>query len=415
MKIVKTMIICMLIVSLSACSTMNTATPAALTLPQGKAVKDVQLTPEAKRQLSQFYMTLFSKCQDDDNVLISPMSILYAMAMTANGADGETLKELENVLAQGQSIEQLNGYLKRYLKEIMSEQDEDAKFKMANSLWYNESNGNVEIKAPFLQTVADYYDASIFKSKFSDKTKDEINQWITEHTDQMINNMIDRLDSQTFMVLVNALVFDAKWLKTFEEYQVSDGVFNNIDGTTSQIEFMSDRENSYYQNDSAVGFAKPYANGRYSFVAILPKDEQLDIEAFIDELPTWDYEAFLTPVDNVKVDIEMPKFKYEYACELVDVFKSLGIAQAFDESADFSKMVTSDLPVYIGKVSHKTYIENSELGTKAGAATVVEMICGSMPPQEEIIEHVKLDRPFVYMIIDNSYQLPIFIGAIKAL
>ncbi len=346
----------------------------------------------------------------DDNVLISPLSIMAALAMTANGAAGDTLSGMEAVIANNLGLEALNEYLSVYMNGLPS--DEKYSFKLANSIWFRDDKERLKVEQDFLQTNADYYGADVYKAAFDKQTLDDINNWVEENTDGMIKDILDKIDDDAVMYLVNALAFEAEWRSKYMADDVADGTFTTADGSRQKASMMNSVEYSYLEDDMATGFIKSYQGG-YRFVALLP-NEGVSIEEYVESL---DEEALVSLINNAEatqVKTSIPKFSYEYDIELSEVLKNLGMEIAFDlGKADFSKMATSSRGnIGIGRVLHKTFIELNETGTKAGAATVVEMIDEAAMVIPDDVKTVILDRPFVYMIIEGEMGLPIFMGTV---
>ena len=367
----------------------------------GKTADDAFITGTAD-----FAIRLFQSARNvDKNSLISPLSVLLALSMTANGAEGETLAQMEALLGGGIPIEDLNEYLLAYANTLPT--DEKTKLTIANSIWFRDSSFTVEEN--FLQKNADYYDTSAYKAAFDEKTRQEINTWVEENTDGMIMEIIDRIDPTAVMYLVNAVLFDAEWQNIYYDFQVDDGVFTATDDTEKTVSMMHSSESFYLDDGKATGFIKPYKNG-YSFVALLP-NEEIALDDYVASLTG---ETFLGTVKNateVSVGASIPKFSYEYGIEMSGALKSLGMTLPFDvEHADFSRLGhSSEGNIYISRVLHNAYIAVDEKGTKAGAATVVEPAAGDTGADTY---RVILNRPFVYAIIDDATGLPIFIGAV---
>ena len=347
-----------------------------------------------------------------DNLLLSPLSVTLALSMTANGADTDTLTEMENVL--GLPVQELNEYFLTYANELPSE--ENCKLHIANSLWMKD---DFDVRQDFLQTNRNYYSAPVYASPFDSQTLNDINNWVKNNTDGMIEKILNEINEDAVMYIVNALAFDARWSSVYEKNQVWDGTFTTAEGKEQTVEMLHDTSHyMYIEDENAVGFLKPYESGRYSFAAILP-NEDITLEKYIEGLTAEGLYEMLTGYEVYKTVTTLPKFKYEYGTELSVPLKQLGMASAFDMNiADFSRLGTPYSPednIYIGRVLHKTFIAVDELGTKAGAATVVEMRNGSAAPaEEEEIKYVNLDRPFLYMIIDRENNIPIFIGTVTA-
>ena len=348
--------------------------------------------------------------QKDENMMISPLSVMLALAMTANGADGATKTQMAEMLGGEIPLETLNEYLYSYVKELPSE--ENSKLEIANSIWFRDSE-DLKVSGKFLQTNADYYGASAYKTAFDEQTVRDINNWVKEKTDGTIEKIIDKdtIDADSMMYLINAIVFDAEWSTVYKKEDIHEGTFNAADGTEQTVEMMVSRESAYINDGKATGFIKPYKNNHYSFAAFLPT-EGVSLDEYIASLTG---ESFVQTVKSAKTDakgvkVTMPKFRGETEMKLKETLQAMGMTDAFQlDAADFSGMVESgEKELCVNQVLHKTYISVDELGTKAGAVTSVQMLTG-----EAFIENsVTLDRPFVYAIIDNATNLPIFIGTV---
>ena len=393
------------VMSISGCGTKVQAA----NLMEGIAAKPVsgKAADDAfKNSSADFAIKLFQQTRDDNkNSLISPLSVMLALSMTANGARGETLAQMEVLLGGDIPIDTLNEYLHAYVGGLPSV--EKAKLTLANSIWFKDSGFTVE--EAFLQRNADYYGAAVYKSAFDKKTLRDINNWVKENTDGVIDKIVDQMDPYAVMYLVNTVLFDAEWQNIYRKHEVRDGTFTAIDGAKRTVSMMCSNESLYLDDGKATGFLKPYKNG-YSFAALLP-NEGVALDDYIASLTG---EGFLTTVKNAKegpVEAAMPKFSYDYGIEMSDALKALGMTVPFDaELAVFSGLGhSSDGNIYISCVLHKAYIAVDEKGTKAGAATAIEApAAGVWEDRRRVI----LDRPFVYAIIDNAAGLPIFIGAV---
>ena len=342
----------------------------------------------------------------NENVLISPLSVQLALAMTANGADGETKAEMEALLGGKIPLEELNEYLYAYVKNLPSE--DKFKLQIANSIWFRDDEGRLQVEQDFLQKNADYYGAQVYKDAFDEQTLKDINNWVKEHTDGMIDKILEEIDPDTVMYLINALVFDAEWEHVYDKSDVYKGKFTNISGTEKQIDMMHSEESIYLQDKKATGFMKSYSGGKYSFAALLP-NEGVDIYDYIADLTGESLTKTLSTSKSGMVMATLPKFSYEYELTMNELLKDMGMPTAFSSSnADFLKLGKSTRGnIYIGEVLHKTFISVDELGTKAGAVTKVEMKDECAAMSEWV---VNLNRPFVYMIVDNETNLPVFIG-----
>ena len=379
----------------------NTTIPLTYDLPT-----DSFIVAQSNLAINMFKQSV-SLREDNKNILISPLSVALALAMTANGASNDTLKEFEELF--GLSIEEINAGFKAYVNNLPS--SEDSKLHIANSIWFRE-NG-ISLYDDFIEANKENFSAEILQRAFDKSTVDEINAWVDENTDGMIDNLIDDIDVSVMMYLINALVFDAKWEDQYSDYQVYEDEFTSFDGNIKKVNMMSSQEDLYINDGNAQGFIKGYRDG-YSFVALLP-NEGISVYDYIAELDSRQLYGLISNPQYRPVNVELPQFKYEYSLYMADILKAMGLDRTFvGQEADFSKMgvAASNERLAVSRVLHKTVIELTQAGTKAAAVTAVEIVCESaeIPIIEPI--NVVLDRPFVYMIIDNNTDLPIFTGVV---
>lgn len=344
----------------------------------------------------------------EKNILVSPLSVMAALGMTATGAGNDTLAQMEAVL--GAPIASLNQYMQGYLAHIGN--SEGAAVHCANSLWIKDIPDFL-VRDDFLQTNERFYGAGVYRAPFDTQTLADINGWVKEHTDGMIENILDDIPESAVLYLVNALSFEAQWMQIYQDFQVQEGCFTTESGLERPVEMMHSKEHLFLENEYATGFMKEY-EGNYAFAVLLPK-EGISMAQLTESLSGDLLSATLKNPQERVVFAQMPKFQAEYSTELSEVLTAMGMADAFyADRADFTGIGTmaGGDNLYIGRVLHKTKICVDTEGTKAGAATVVEMpAMGAYIPPEEIRE-VNLDRPFLYMVIDCRYHEPLFIGAL---
>lgn len=370
-------------------------------------VNDVDVAAEAAGMLS-FFLELSRRSAGEGNMLVSPLSVLAALAMTANGAKGETLAQMEAVL--GMETEQLNSWMHSYLESLPD--SKESALKLANSIWFTDDESFTPVES-FLQTNADYYGAGIYQAPFDNTTLAAINNWVSAHTGGMIQNILNEIPEDAVMYLVNALAFEALWPAAYEEHQVREDIFTMADGTERTVQLMHSEEAAYLEDDWATGFIKYYKGGGYAFAALLP-NEGITTQEYLNKITGEGLYETLSEPEEVTVFAAIPKFEMAYSVEMSGILKAMGMEDAFyGGSADFSGLGSSTAGnIYISRVLHKTAITVAEQGTRAGAATAVEMRAeGAM----EVPEHktVTLDRPFVYMLIDCENDLPFFIGTLE--
>ena len=373
---------------------------------QTQTLYDTSAVQDTAAALTGFGAKLLQNEMQEENPLVSPLSVASALSMTANGAVGETKTQMEQTLGAD------TGSLNAYFSVLQASLGNDKQLKAANSIWMKDTD-TLHVEDAFLQQNADSYAAELYSAPFDDSTKTAINDWVSKQTDKMIPEILDEIPDGAVMYLVSALAFDAKWERPFKAYEVWEGTFTARGGQEQTGDFLHGAVGQYLSDEHAEGFLKPYADGKYAFAVLLP-DETTSIENYVNQLTGERLHAILaSPIDE-SVEIALPKFKAEFSDELSENLKALGMTDAFDgEKADFTALGTSDEGnIYISRVLHKTFIQIDEEGTKAGAATAVEATTESAA----LYPHsVLLNRPFVYMIVDLETGLPIFLGALTAL
>ena len=402
--------------SLSGCGTATTVRADDLMdgIKPNAVSTDIDLTGDDSEAIANFAVELFQNTVSaepaDRNPLISPLSVLSALAMTANGARGGTLAQMEDVF--GLTVPELNRYLHAYMDSLPS--GDKYKVSLANSIWFKDDD-RLKVERDFLQTNADYYGAAVFKAPFDNTTLKDINGWVSHNTDGMIENILDKIPDEAIMYLINALAFDAEWQDIYKENEVRDGTFTTESKEEKSVEMMYGSEQLYLDDGNATGFLKYYADQKYAFAALLP-NEGISAGEYIASLTGGGLLRTLRDAQSVPVNTAIPKFESEYSLEMRDMLIRMGMSDAFDvDLADFTGLGLYDngnQNIFISRVIHKTYIAVDEKGTKAGAATVVEMVRDSAAMEPEETKTVTLDRPFVYLLIDGETNLPLFIGTV---
>lgn len=355
-----------------------------------------------------FSTEFFRRSYTGGNTLVSPLSLAAALAMTANGAKGETLSEMERVL--GMSKESLNVGLSAYLDKVA----ESGALSVADSLWLRDTMKE-KAKADFLQRNKDYYDAEIYAAPFDQTTVSDINTWTANATRGMIKELIREISPDSVTYLINALYFSGEWQKKYEKSDISEGTFTAADGTASRVKTMKSSESVYLSDENTTGFVKAYKGGKFAFAAFLPAEE-IPINEYVKGFSAEKWQGLFGHSSREPVRCTLPAFSYDFSLTASGILKDMGMPTAFDAGkADFSDMFDAcpGENFWLGEVLQKTRIEVDEAGTKAAAVTEIEMRTNSAPAVEERI--VILDRPFVYAIIDAENHYPIFLGTVTKL
>ncbi len=348
---------------------------------------------------------------DGTNSMISPLSVMMALDMAAAGAEGSTQDQITRLFCPGVSQAQLENYCNDLMESYHS--DEDVELHIANSLWINDEFAG-EMNTQYLDRANRVFDAVAKVLPFDNAAVDEINGWVDENTNGMIDNLLNSIPSDAVLYLINATAVEAPWAEPYEDGQVWEDVFTDAAGRTQSVEMMHSTEADYFETEDAVGFLKYYEGGEYGFLTVLPR-EGMTVEEYLADMTGESYREFYdTRTGAYKVHTMMPKFTYEYELTMNGALRTLGVTDAFDEAlADFSGIaepVNGNL--YIDQVLHKTFIEVGQYETRAAAVTGIMFAATSMPIEEEYRE-VYLNRPFIYAIVEVETGTPLFIGTLQ--
>lgn len=344
----------------------------------------------------------------DDNIIIAPLSAQFTLGMLANGAGGNTLDELNNALGIS-SLSEFNSLNKRLLKQL-PQVDKKSCFKAANSLWLQ--NG-FDVLPSYYSSVSDYYQAeaaTLDLTSFDGINK--INQWCSSKTDGVISQIVtEPYNDDISLVLLNALYFKGEWSQPFDSSKTIEGDFYNADGSKSSVDKMCDKKIvDYYENEKLKMIRLNYGNSAYRMTFILPNKNVILSDA-IANIDKTDWDPWSKRGRNLaKCDLQLPKFKIEFFTELDSYLKSLGIKDIYEpQKVDLSSL--SMTPVYVSGVCQKSKIEIDERGTVAASATIIGDSWVNLYENSEFF----VDRPFIFVIDEQSTGVILFVGAVNKL
>ena len=380
-------------------------------------------TEPAQTALAGFGLDLLRGTRDQtgEPALVSPLSAALALSMAANGADGDTLAQMEAVLSGGAGLDVLNALCQALTADYES-LGGSTECSIANSLWVDPDG---MIREDFIGKCLGIFDAQVIQAQLSDPgIVPALNGWVSDHTGGMIPEIVSEpFPEEAAALLVNALYLKNTWAAEFDPNQTMDRTFTHGGGAEERMDFLRhfDRSLPYLETADSVGALLPYDDGRLAFFALMPR--------LYPDSP--DFEAWLAGLDGAELGqlvrdsrdrsdfflrLSLPKFEAEWTGELKDVLTALGLELAFDDTglADFSLLGDNPYGYFLSSVIHATKIEVNEEGTKAAAATVVEADSGSSAPMEEPqgIE-LDFDRPFLYGIVDLENGVPLFLGTFE--
>ena len=341
--------------------------------------------------------------EDKRNVVVSPLSVLAALCLTARATGGNTREEILSCISDGYSMDEMIDVI----REITDKVGKTGELKSANAVGVA-ARIRDRINDDFLRSLKEDFNGELFASA---NMEGDINKWVKENTNGMIDKLIDGPMGGIIACILNAVAFEADWAKEYRGYDVRKDDFTNADGTVTKVEMLKSVEKSYIENNSYTGFLKPYKGYGYSFMALLPKNKTN--RSMLHDLNTVDFTNLFNSSEKANVNVSMPEFKYTYGGDISKICSSLGMKQAFTDTADFSPMTTEWAK--INSIIHKARIELDRKGTKAAAVTSVMLARGAGPMSRLETKYITLDRPFVYAIMHNETRLPVFTGVVNQL
>ena len=373
------------------------------TVTSNEVVENVTTTQIVQNIDNNTFDFSFLKMENEEkNLIYSPLSIKYALKMLQEGADGNTLSQIEKVTE--------NFSLTKY-------QNIDKNLSLANGLFIKDTFFS-KVKPEYSSLLASQYNAEILQDKF--ENANNINKWIDNKTLGIIKKMLeDNNVTGADMILVNALAIDMEWEEQFSDNSTFGEPFYLKDETEIQATTMtketSDSNTSYYKNENITALTmdlKQYDNTKFEFVALMPdKDLKQYVDNFsLDKMNEIDKNLKTADKEKDGVIVSIPKFSFDYDLKLKEDLQNLGITDAFNGSANFGKMANESL--YVSDALHKANIDFTEKGVKAAAVTVFTIKAMAMPGEEKYPVEVNINKPFMFLIRDKNTKEIWFTGTV---
>ena len=357
------------------------------------------------QDLKPFQFNMFNEINKSNlgkNIMVSPLSIYHILSLTTNGALNKNLQEMLKALCEKdlKSMNIVNNNLHTEIKKLTT-------VELANAVFTK-----FKPEEEFLN-MTNQYNAEVTTLQ----SADQVNKWCQEKTHNKIPRIIESLSPNDVMILINAIYFKGKWLKSFNTKKTQKKNFMNFNKTPKEVFFMNTVDQfMYYEDKEVQALSIKYKKDNLEALIILP-NFQIDINNYISNLTTQKYQTIVTKLTKNKVILHLPKFMINFSTELTPCFKSLGMNDAFTEQADFTT-ITKKKQIYIGQIIHKTFIEVDEEGTEAAAVTAVVMKATCMIHETKKEIEMDVNHPFLFIIRSN--QLPLnhdilFISKVEAL
>lgn len=367
---------------------------------------------DVEDRLNMFAFNIYRKCakQQNDNMLISPLSISTAMAMAYGGSDGKTKGQMSNTLFFDYNMNRFHADFAEHIDMIENQAEDDLELNIINGMWLQHDYMFLET---YIETIIEHYGSVLHEADFvndHEEVRSEINEWVSENTNNKIEELIhdNALTEDTRMVLVNAIYFLSKWLHEFDEELTHERKFYPVKEKDIKAPFMEKETDFYYCEDKYAQVIEILYSGKnFSMIIILPK-EDVDFSSFEKKLDFELFGKYLANLESRSVRLLLPKFKMRYHIDLEELFKQMGMPLVFSDYADLSRMTKQD-NLKIDKVIHQAFVEVDEQGTEAAAATAISIGLKSAAPDDDLIIF-EANRPFKFFIKENKSNTILFMG-----
>jgi serine protease inhibitor len=407
-NIPKTVLIFTAIIPLSflQCSKNNDELLPTKPVPINLTTEQVAIVESGNSFAFDIFRKVVENAGESENIIISPLSISYALSMTLNGANSTTRDAmLEALRIIGVTPEEINASYKDLTKALLSV-DKRVLMQIANSVW---TENDFNVKQSFIDILTNYYDAESKAFDIEDAAApDKINAWIEGKTNGLIKDMVSELNDNTIMLLINAIYFKGKWQLQFNPDKTVQRTFYKPGGAEITVPMMKQQEDfKIYEGDGFTMGEFAYGQGNFVMDIILP-DVPNGIPALLPMITDQAFTSWTNGLHERELNLSMPKYKYGFKKQLKEILTDMGMGIAFINGADFTNIADAP-PLLINDVTHQAFIETNEEGTEAAAATIVDVGVTSMPPEPLVFN---LDCAFLYIIRETSTNSIIFMGRV---
>lgn len=354
-----------------------------------------------------FTNSLFHKIDLSKNVMISPLSMYMVFAFLLSSSEGKTKDEIMHVIMRNYQMEH-----KEFIDSLIKIADDVCKparsrCSIANTLITKEEFVNA-FNRDQVKEFKKIFGMEMFAGK---NIEDLINHWCDKKTHHMIPEII--YDASDFdFALVNAIAFAGIWEKKYKLEDIDeDGIFTNSEGIKEQVTMMESTEHEYIKDEDVIGAVKPYRGDAFDFMAVLPRDDDMSLEALLQTDIIERMHTLYEHREQTKVITRIPEYQFSYDIELKEHLQKAGMRTIFTDAADMSKLV--NIPAHVDDILHKTCIKVDRNGTKAAAITASFQTFGACCHDDDLI--VELDRPFIFSIMHKYTGIPVFTGIVNTI
>ena len=380
---------------------------------------------QISKTVNNFSRNYFSKLDKDKNIFYSPYSIAAAFSIVANGAKGQTQKEILSAL-NAKNLNALNQNFKDFRAGIEENYKDGVTLNEADLILIDKNFIGKGINTNFQKNIEEFYKTEIDAADFQenlDAEKFRIKNFVAEKTKDFISDYESSAEENTILDLLNVIYFKGDWENPFDAAKTWKSFFTNKNGSKIRVQMMAQtfrNKISYYADENFVGIALPYKNNLAAMYVILPRNEN-----FLNVAELWDAaefsyrENFLANIKNSSpfegnVEVFIPKFELDIKNNLVEDLQQMGIRRAFTNSADFSNIV-KNTRLKISNATHQAKIKVDETGTEAAAVTEITMVKSTAVAAPPKTIYFRADRPFLFLVRDAESDVNLFAGVVNSL
>ncbi len=396
--------------SINDCTSGNSDNPELILGNFKSTVTDEQLKNEFWR-FSLDNLKYYSKTEE--NLIFSPVASYLDLTMLIMGTNNNTYEKLRDIICPDAEKNDID----RFSINLVAAAKQNQNLSITNSIWINDAKlQNNYINQKYINFLNSNYEVKSNLYIFNEDTRNSINQWIYQKSNNKIIDILPELNPDSLMVILSAIFFDAEWNDQYENIQINEnGKFANYNGTLSHATLLSSIEQMYFASENATGFLKYYQGKKYAFFAILP-DKNISLSEYIDKLMNDDLYSIYKNLEQKNVEVNIPCFKSDYLINVKNYLSNKGIKDLFEGNADISTIFTINInnELLIDSLYQKSYMELNKTGTNCPINTC-SPISSVENKSDYNIPQVYLIRPFIYIIMDVENEIPLFLGTVNFL
>lgn len=403
-KMVATMMAMVLVLSFTGCKEPDK-------LISGKLVKRPEVIDISEQNVvvTDFAVRLLqSTFTGEENVLLSPVSVLSGLSLIANGADGESLAQIEDTV--GMSAEEMNEYIYSYNSHLSEISSKNCEASLINSLWINKDK-DVVVSDEFLYANEMYGNASIYSVPFGEKSASYMEQWISKSTQGIVKNLLYNVPKDATMCSISSFVFSGVWEDGFAS--IGNSGFESVsEDKNSVVSDLYCIEDSYIEDNNATGVVKFFKQNKYAFAVVLP-NENIDIHTYIEGLTSGSLNKLIESRKGVRVSIRMPEISFSYELNMNHILTEMGMKDIWEnQAADFSRFgyAKDGENIQVDQLVYKTGINLD--GDGINTELEAEMLVKSTEASKYYLE---INRPFVVFLMDCEKNVPLLLGVVNSI